>query len=261
MKRLSFVIIFLLFIQFCLAQTAKNSLSRQNLKGRIKKIESALYNLTSDSVKLDTLVPHDKFIDLYDEKGNEVEDSYFGKDGILVSKSIKKYNEKNENIEEDYFTKGVVLESTTIYKYDEKGNLIESDHEFIPDKAYSKTLYKYDDKSNYIEDDIYNNDGSLRYKDTYKYDSNGNRTELNYWHAKEDTIRVRWTFSYNEYGNLVREGRYSPGGELEIENVFTYDNIDKAGNWQMKTRKSKGQNKKYATLSSYSVTTRRIYYY
>ncbi len=261
MKRLSFAIIFLLFIQFCWAQTAKNSLTKQSLKGRVKKIESSLFYIPSDSVKLDTLVPHDKFIDLFDEKGNEVEYSYFDKSGILVSKSIKKYNEKNENIEEDYFTKGEVLESTTIYQYDDKGNLIESDHEFIPDKAYSKTLYKYDDKGNNIEDDIFSNDGSLKYKDTYKYDSNGNQTEMNYWRKKDDTITVRWTFSYNEAGHRIKEDRYTPDGVLGIENVITYDNLDKTGNWQLQNRKSKGQSKQYATLSSYSVTTRKIYYY
>jgi hypothetical protein len=260
MKRLYFAIIFLLFIQFCWAQTAKNSLTKQNLKGRVKKIESSLFYIPSDSIKLDTLVPHDKFIDLFDEKGNEVEYSYFGKDGILVSKSIKKYNEKNENIEEDYFTKGEVLEATTIYKYDDKGNLIESNHEFIPDKAHSnKTLYKYDEKGNNVEDEVYNNDGNLKYKDTYKYDSKGNKTEVNYWRKKDDTISAKWTYSYNEAGNLVHQGTYPHGDVLEIESVFTYDNFDKIGNWQLQT--SKGKSKKYATLSRYSVTTRRIYYY
>ncbi len=141
---------------------------------------------------------------MFDENGNETEWSYFDKDGLLGSKTIKKYNDKNEKIEEDYFEKIEVLEASTTFKYDAKGILLESDHEFIPDKTNSnKTLYKYDDKDNNIEEDTYNTDGGFKYKNVYKYDSKGNKIEMDYWHAKEDTMRVKWTFNYNDAGDGV----------------------------------------------------------
>jgi len=122
-------------------------------------------------------------------------------------------------------------------------------------------LYKYDDKNNMVEDDILNKGDSLKYKDTYKYDANGNKIEMDYWHATEDTMRVKWTFNYNDAGLRAVEGRHARAGELQIENTFTYDNFDKMGNWQLETRRSKSYSKEFAKHSSYSVTIRKIYYY
>jgi hypothetical protein len=261
MKKLPFIITFLLSAQLGIAQTIKNSLSEQHLKGKVKRIETGSFNGNPADGKIDTLAPHATFIDLFDENGNETEDSYFGKDGLIVSKLAKKYNEKGQATEEDYFTKGDVLESTTLFKYSVSGNLVESDHEFKPDKTHDKTIYKYDEQGNCIEDDVFNSGDSLRYKDTYKYDVKGNKIEMDYWHANEDTMRVKWTFSYNDAGLQVQQGRYTPSGGLGIENTFTYENLDRMGNWQKETRTSKGLSKQFAKISSYSVTVRKIYYY
>lgn len=262
MKNLYLFIAGLLFAQICLAQTVKNSLYIEHLKGKVKKIESVSYNGDATNGTVDTLAPAGKFIELYDEHGNEVEESYSDKDDKKVSKWIKKYNEKSEKIEEDYFGETGLQEATTFFKYDASGKLVESDHEFVPDKTNSnKTLYKYDNRDNNVEEDVYSNGDSLKYKNIYQYDSRGNKIEMDYWRAKEDTIRVKWTFDYNDAGLRVKEDRYSSRGELQIENLFTYENIDKWGNWLLQTRKSQGKNKEYARILSYSITKMKIYYY
>jgi hypothetical protein len=262
MKKPHLIIVCVLFAQICSAQTVKNSLLKQHLKGKIKKIESSSYTGDANTGIVDTLAPAGKIIDLYDENGNEVEETYMGKEDKKVSKWLWKYNEKNEKIEEDYFADTGVLQATTLFKYDAKGNLAESDHDFIPDKTNSnKTLYKYDEKDNNVEEDTYAGDGLLKYKNIYKYDSKGNRIEMDYWHAKEDTIRVKWTFDYNDAGLRVKEDRYSSRGELQIENLLTYENLDKLGNWLLETRRSQGKTKEFARISSYSVTKQKIYYY
>jgi hypothetical protein len=262
MKNLYLLIAGVLFAQICLAQTVKNSLYIEHLKGKVKRIESVSYNGDATNGTVDTLAPTGKFIELYDEQGNEVEESYSDKDDKKISKWIKKYNEKSEKIEEDYFGETGLQEATTFFKYDASGKLVESDHEFVPDKTNSnKTLYKYDNRDNNVEEDVYSNGDSLKYKNIYQYDSRGNKIEMDYWRAKEDTIRVKWTFDYNDAGLRVKEDRYSARGELQIENLFTYENIDKSGNWLLQTRKSQGKNKEYARILSYSVTKMKIYYY
>jgi hypothetical protein len=261
MKIPYFIIAFLIFIQLCAAQTVKNSLSIQHLKGKVKKIESKSYDGDPNAVKLDTLTSSSGSIDLFDENGNEVELDIFGKDGSMLLRLIKKYNEKNENIEEDDFDKSGVKTDSIVFKYDATGNLTQSDRTSIQDKTNSQTLYKYDDKGNNIEDNIFRPDGSLQYKDIYKYDSKGNKIEMDYFHAKEDTMRVKWTFIYNDAGIRVEEGRHKPTGELQIENTFTYENPDMKGNWLLETRKSKGQNKEFANHLTSSFTVRKIYYY
>jgi len=262
MKNLSFISVLLLLVQLCIAQTIKNSLLKQHLKGKVKRVESSSYTGDAHSGTVDTLAPASKVISLFDEKGNEVEENYIDKVDKKVTKWIWKYNEKNENTEEDYFEDTGVLSATTFFKYDAKGNLAESDHNFIADKTNNnKTFYKYDDKDNNVEEDAYAGDGALKYKNIYKYDTRGNKLEMDYWHANEDTIRVKWTFDYNDAGLRVKEDRYSSHGELQIENLLTYENMDNSGNWLLETRRSQGKNKEYARIFTYSVTKQKIYYY
>jgi len=261
MKTLCFIIAVLLFTQLCIAQTEKNSLSIQHLKGKVKRVESKSYDGDPNGGKLDTLTSSSGSVDLFDENGNEVEFDIFGKDGSMLLRVTKKYNDKNENIEEDDFDKSGVKTDSIVFKYDASGNLTESGRLSIQNKTNSMTLYKYDDKGNNIEDNIFRADGSLQYKDVYKYDGNGNKTEMDYFRAKEDTMRVKWTFNYNDAGVRVEEGRHKPSGELQIENTFTYENPDVQGNWLLETRKSEGENKEFANHLTSSFTIRKIYYY
>src|ERR1700733_6007491 len=175
MKNLCLVMTGLLFMQLCFAQTIKNSLSAQHLKGKVKKIESKSYDGDPGAVKIDTLTASSGSTDVFDENGNEVEFIIFGKDGLTLLRLTKKYNGQNENIEEDDFDKSGLKTDSIVFKYDAMGNLTESDRMSIQDKTNSTTLYKYDDKANNIEDDILGPDGSLQYKDIYKYDSKGNK--------------------------------------------------------------------------------------
>jgi len=261
MKTLCFIGTFLLFVQLCFAQTVKNSLSIQHLKGKVKKIESKSYEGDPGAVKIDTLTPSSGSNDLFDENGNEVELIIYGKDGLTLLRLTKKYDEKNENIEEDDFDKSGLKTDSIVYKYDAMGNLTESDRLSIQDKTNSMTLYKYDGQGNNIEDNILRPDGSLQYKDIYKYDSKGNKIEMDYFRAKEDTMRVKWTFDYNDAGVRVEEGRHNPAGELQIENTYTFDNLDMQGNWLLETRKSTGKSKEFVSHSTATFTVRKIYYY
>ena len=143
MKNIYLFIAGLLFGQLSVAQTVKNSLYIQHLKGKVKRIESVSYAGDATKGTVDTLTPASKFIELYNENGNEVEESYTGKDDKKVSKWIKKYNEKGEKTEEDYFAETGLQEATTFFKYDTRGNLVESDHEFSPDKKNSNKMRKF----------------------------------------------------------------------------------------------------------------------
>ncbi|MFI5138776.1 MAG: hypothetical protein ACHQIM_13200 [Sphingobacteriales bacterium] len=261
MKKLPFILSFLLCVQLGIAQSVKNSLSEQHLKGRVKRIETGLFDGNPVDGKIDTLAPHTTFIDLFDEKGNETEDSYFGKDGLMISKWVKKYNGKNEETEEDHFTKDGSLESTIFFKYDERGNQVESNSNSIADKTSDKSLYKYDDKNNMVEADVFYRGDTLRYRNIYKYDDKGNKVEMDYWRAKEDTMRVKWTFSCNDAGDEAQRRRYTPNGVMDAENNFTYENFDWVGNWQKKNSAGNWHNRQGAKISSYSVTVRKIYYY
>jgi hypothetical protein len=265
MKKLPFVIVPLLLTQICIAQAKKNSLSKEHLKGKVKRIEMRSFDGDPADGKIDTLGPHSTFIELYDENGNATEISYFGKDGVWSSKTIKKYNEKNQDTEEDDFTKGI-LASTTFFKYDDRGTLIESVREDITYKTSVKTLYKYDDRGNDIENDMFNSGGSLNNKSTYKYDDKGNQIESDAWSIKADTIGAKWTFAYNNEGDQVQQSSYAPNGDYRSENTFTFENFDRLGNWQRQTEASENTSKlwhstQFVKHSSYTVTKRKIYYY
>ena len=82
---------------------------------------------------------------------------------------------------------------------------------------------------------------------------------MDYFRAKEDTMRVKWTFDYNDAGVRVAEGRHSPAGELQIENTFTFENFDEQGNWLLETRKSTGKSKEFAGHLTATFSERKIY--
>jgi hypothetical protein len=65
-----------------------------------------------------------KWIDAYNEKGNEIEDSWYNADGSLKIKSVFTYDDNgNETMESDYDADGSLkTKSVYTYEYDPKGN-------------------------------------------------------------------------------------------------------------------------------------------
>ena len=131
----------------------KNDLTEENLKGKVKSIKETTYEAVDKFGQIEKGDALNNYFNIYNEKGNKIEDNSYDSDGNLSSKDTYEYDEKGNNIERNW--------------YDSDGRL-----------GY-KLIYKYDEKGNNIEENWYDSDGSLYEKHTYKYeyDKNNNWTQ------------------------------------------------------------------------------------
>lgn len=162
----------------------------------------------------------------YDDNGNILEGSRYGKDGKLEirMKWIFKYDAKGNVIEESQYSKqewskekitpnkfGVdVSKILDTSKKQQKGvdlseYLSTSDTTQTKQKTSSdewsfdyQWKYKYDNKGNKIEECEYDKDGTLENKFTYKYDDNGNKIE-----GKGEKSNGKYEYVFDKLENWI----------------------------------------------------------
>jgi hypothetical protein len=187
----------------------KNDLTRENLKGKVKSIESRFYNVVDDpsSTVKGTEVSSRKITTQYDVKGNTTE-----------------YISLN--------THDVPYPSRT-YKYDERGNCIEivfPQQDYYPESK--NTDFKYDELGNQIEYKSYDMSGSLKLKWKNKFDEKGNKIESkSYTKGIFGSLTNRTTYQYDEKGNVIEMSNYLPNSSLNYKLTYKYDKFDEKGNW------------------------------
>ena len=155
----------------CNQSEKKNDLTEENLKGKVKSIKETTYKAVDKFGQIEKGDVLNNYFNIYNEKGNKIEDNFYDSDGNLSSKDTYEYDEKGNNIEKNNYDSDGSLNSKTTYKYDKKGNKIEDNSYDSDGSLNSKTTYKYDEKGNMIE---YNTDGRFGEKYTYKYEYDKN---------------------------------------------------------------------------------------
>lgn len=85
-----------------------------------------------------------KSYELFDERGNTIEEINYDDDGKIKEHTTSEYNELNKKVRETSFTPDGKIESVTTYTYDHEGNRIDKT---VTDKngaIKSKKLYRYE---------------------------------------------------------------------------------------------------------------------
>lgn len=162
----------------------------------------------------------------FNDDWNLIEETTYGGDGKVLSKTINKFNDLGLIKEEIDIYKGE-LSSRTTYEYDKKGNLLEK--KTLSDGGVSLRSFAYDKDNNRIKacfsssilqescsyteyNEIGNpvftrNSGQTKFK-SYEYDKNN--ILRNVYHF--DAIDTTETSSYNEKGQMIKNVKF-------IENV------------------------------------------
>jgi hypothetical protein len=261
MKTLTPILIILMFsLCYCALKKDKNSLTKDNIKGRVSTLTESHYSAIERFGETQKGGLEYKYIYKYDTNGSQIELNGYNSDGSSRGgKYTSKYDAKGNQIEVNGYSNipGIIdgRERKTIYKYDTNGNKIEESW-YDPDGSLSLiTIFKYDSRGNQIEANCYNSDGSLLIsRSTYKYDSRGNKIEDNFcFPYPVCDSGDKYTFKYDSRGNQIEENRYNSDGSLEYKHTFKYDEYDKTGNW---VRKIKFRNDKPLVI-----TERKIEYY
>ena len=224
MKKIILATLSVLCLVSCKQSEKKNDLTEENLKGKVKSIKGNTYEAIDKFGQIEKGDVLDAYFNIYNEKGNKIEDNSYDSDGSLEYKYTYKYDKKENKIEENFYIYGG-LNSKSIYKYNEKGNKIELNVYDSDGRLVSKYTYKYDEKGNMIEENWYNSDGRLNSKTTYKYD---------------------------EKGNNIEENNYDSDGRLGKNYTYKYE-YDKNNNWTQRIE--------YKNTIPVNITERIIEYY
>lgn len=260
MKKL-FLFFLVLFLAIgCSDEKPENDLSKENLFGKVKSVETTKYQVIDSlgTIVKDGISRYEPTVlDEYNEFGNlEKTKKYILDNPNRYARVSYTYNEINKLIKEDYYSIDDSLTGEVSYKYDENNNLIE----MITNNEYKrfnlKYIYKYDNQNNLIEELFYG-DSTYVYKgkelkkynsknkitESNQYNSKGNLSYRRFYDRKEnltekieyDSLNVRFkrTYKYDDKGNLTEHIKMNDKGEILLKSVYKYK-YDKKGNWTEK---------------------------
>ena len=255
------------------SQNKSNDLTKIfNMKGRVKSMSSTSFDANPDQWSLWNPVKsgraekeseRERFDFEFDQRGNRLQLIVYRSDGGVDSKTTWAYNKIGTLLEEARHVDGRVFKTT--YTYTANGNLAEEARHV--DGRIFKTTYTYTANGNLAEKIDYESDGSKGRRTTYTYTANGNLAEefvidksgatldTYRWDASGRCIEVksyapdegfteflsegegdmqdRISYSYDEYGNTVREfWEREEEEEGWIQDAVTYKfEYDDIGNW------------------------------
>lgn len=185
--------------------------------------------------------PYNSMISKYEKNGNQIEVKYYNQDGIERIFITYLYDEYGNMIEEkrfDVFNGVLSFSSHLTYKYDKQGNQIEYNTYDSDNNLASKVKSKYD-KNKIIEEEF--SDGEKR---IYIYDDKGNQIEMTQDLNNFGLGFVKFMYTYDIYGNVIREEQSQSNNEdYKVWNFAnTYEYVyDDNGNWIKKIEFIRGK--------------------
>lgn len=224
-------------------------------KYNVKQVTDYDYTAEKNTDKIDTT---DKpVITLHKFKNNKEDTALmYDKSGNIKLLYTYKYNDLGQLIETDFFDEGTKLTQKFVFEYDDKGNRTVFDGYYYHGITTEyKTVYIYDANNRKTEEDIAG-DGYTT-KKSFKYTDTGIETEQDMYF--NDTLRGRDLYTYNEFGSLLTVDSYSTDDKLQTKTVYTYSNIDKNNNWQIRTYRFENS-WKVGDYLIYKITKRKIIY-
>ena len=233
----------------------KNSLSEENLKGKVKSVDTYTYSAKEKFGENVTDELEDVEKNKYNKDGNLIEIAFYDEDGELYYKIKSKYDDGNLIESASYYDEGELI-SKFKFKYDD-GNIIGSTEYDDDGELTAEWKYKYDD-GNIIRRASYDKEGELSVEFKFKYDDEGNQIEQ----AKYDEdgeLRSKLKYKYDDDGNRVEYKTifYGLGDKSTTTYKYKYKEYDKQGNWIEREEREEEN----GTLKIWKISKREIKYY
>ncbi|MCL2651210.1 MAG: hypothetical protein FWD60_09345 [Candidatus Azobacteroides sp.] len=253
------VLISLLLVS-CSTNKVKNDLEKEGLKGKVKSVQSALFNsseqlgetVRGNLIHYDDLKSYnekgylieivkywDEWVKIFLFKSNDINskadiETYHYNDKNLLTEIVNKdiktlceYNEKNQMIQSKlYDNSNGQLRSTTTFIYDEYGNPIESIDQSIGNSKRDKTTFKYEyDNNHHIIKSVENklNDYSI----IKEFNKNNNLTverkivgKVDSLNNLQEVMTEENLYTYNDKNQLIKEFHKNSDGTNQIENHY-----------------------------------------
>jgi hypothetical protein len=210
------VFVFSLFITGCFLiiscsnENVKNSLSEQNLNGKVKSMTVTTFPVDESGKIIDSNFL-EKTSYRYDSQGNKIEEIHYYPDSVSDLITFK-YDLNGKKVEKRWLDSNDELDHLATFTYDKKGHKIE--------KRWSET------------------NGNLMKKATYSYDKHGNKTTEEII-SIEDSMSERRTFIFDNRHNLIEETQYNSDDSITHWYSYKYLEFDQAGNWLKRLQSEK----------------------
>ena len=252
LSKATICLVLLFFItSICNAQDKKTDWEKDEVKGKVKSIETKHYmavdksgsigkgiELTNDDLYMMqdtasllypyTYTTYDYILAKYNSNGYITERIYSDRrdGGTFIQTNVIEYNNKYNAIKiysEDSLTheNGKDVWNVVI-KYNDNGQATEESYYRSDESLDRKYTYKYDEKGNKIEDNRYYSDGNLYNKYIYKYDDKGNKIETSEYYSNE-SLSNKYIYKYDEKGNIVKTSECRSDDSLRDTYICKYD--------------------------------------
>jgi hypothetical protein len=230
-QALTFVV-FLLILVSCAKNDVRNSLTEDNIKGKVSTLivyEYAGVDLFGEIQKGDFTMTT---ISNYDDQGRLREMSTYQLDS-LAEKQIYLYDTIGHPINKHFNDSAESKITYRIFTCDSTGNIIQYVDYSSIGEVTAKVTRKNDKKGNKIESFRYDAGGNLILSMTFDYDKRGICTEYRNYDVNRNLVKTTYRKCDDE-GNMIFS-KYSTTNGKERDSVFyTYSVFDGNGNWLKK---------------------------
>jgi len=213
---------------FALAQKSESGLKSFGLKGKVKVLTE--YTFKGKKGRLDTLHSISKIVVEFNENGNITSESV---DGVLKEKSVYDYSLNKTVVVNSYDSKGNVT-SQIAYKLDRDDNEVEANTRSVSGQTY-KYMMKYNTDGKILEQEDYKGTDNTPFaKIVSHYDNNGELSEQDSF-GINGQLQIKRTVLYDSINNVSHQETLYPIIDSQLIESINTVNLDKNGNWQLKT--------------------------
>src|SRR5579872_2758787 len=235
MKNLVLFITLVFISQVTDAQLPTTSLSEMGIKGHVKTIVELAWHSKTNEDFVDTSVVPAKRVIQFDNEGNETDEVFTFGNKTSAMKYAYNYS-KNKIVTLSQFDGNNKLKYKYVFTYvDDKLIELLKYEGSTAEPAY-KFIYKYDGLGNRFEESIYGINNVLINKNTLLYNENNQRIQQKAsGNIGDKSSAPVWKYTYDKLGNLIKTEILSSKGDFQGKIECGYFNLDKNGNWTLKT--------------------------
>ena len=168
--------------------------------------------------------PSAKYQHVFNEYGQEIENSSLTTDGKVLDKITYSYDSKGNITTQTGLDDAGNVMWKIVNTYDKKGLKTEEAEYDAKDYLSSKSIFKYTG-TNCTEETLYNGNGKIIWKNIYEYDENNNCKTL-YSYYSNGELESKKTFKYNDKNAVQEIFYYDDEGSLEKKELYRYDAKD-----------------------------------
>ncbi len=231
------------------------------IKGHVRTIIELAWHSKMNEEFVDTTIAPAKRVIQFDNKGNETEEVFTLGDKTSVIKYAYNYS-RNKMVTVSQFDGSSKLKYKYVFTYvDDKLLELVKYEGLTPEPAY-KFVYKYDERGNRFEENIYGINSVIINKNTFLYNKDNQLFQQKSGVNNKDDSKVSvWKYTYDQLGHLIKTEILNSKGDYKSKIDYGYSNIDKYGNWTLKTENHENKLIEDVFSKHKIIFKRTIYYY